>query len=84
MNAKEIIISHIERKGVLWSYSNGCKLYYNIFENGETHWSMIGNDCPIQTIINKCSYDHQPHYSKRVRKNWKAYKKNQLKMSENI
>ena len=84
MNARETIISHIERKGILCSYSDGCKLYYHIFENRETHWSMIGDNWGIQTIINKASKDFQPHYSKRVRKYWKAFKKNQLKMNENI
>ena len=52
MDTREIMISHIVRNGVLWSYSDGCKLYCKIFENGETHWSMIGPNWPIQTIIN--------------------------------
>jgi hypothetical protein len=80
MDTREIMISHIVRNGVLWSYSDGCKLYCKIFENGETHWSMIGPNWPIQTIINKASNDLQPHYSKRVRKQWKAFKKNQKEL----
>jgi hypothetical protein len=40
---------------------------------------MIGPNWPIQTIINKAK-NLQPHYSKRVRKQWKAFKKNQKEL----
>jgi hypothetical protein len=85
MNSIEIMINNIEIYSVLWSSDDGCKLYCRVFENNECHWAMFGfgNIGPIQVVINKCLFDHQPHACKRVRKHWKKFKKNQSKIKKN-